>query len=77
MLAVPFSARWHESVQNSDLPKGVPVIRDAPLFLLVPGSYVNVPLEQTYTASWGVSPKPIRDLVAPPWNWEGRLAASG
>jgi hypothetical protein len=23
MLAVPFSARWHESVQNSDLAKGV------------------------------------------------------
>ena len=40
-------------------------LRDAPLFL-APGWYVNVPLERTYTASWGVTPKPIRDLVAPP-----------
>ena len=38
---------------------------DAPLFL-APGWYVNVPLEQTYMASWDVTPKPIRDLVAPP-----------
>jgi hypothetical protein len=38
---------------------------DAPLFL-EPGWYVNVPLEQTYMASWDVTPKPIRDLVAPP-----------
>ena len=38
---------------------------DAPLFL-APGWYVNVPLEQTYMASWNVTPKPIRDLVAPP-----------
>ena len=37
---------------------------DAPLFL-APGWYVNVPLEQTYEASWEVTPKPIRDLVAP------------
>jgi hypothetical protein len=36
---------------------------DAPLFL-APGWYVNVPLEQTYMASWDVAPKPIRDLVA-------------
>jgi hypothetical protein len=36
---------------------------DAPLFL-APGWYVNVPLEGTYMASWGVTPKPIRDLVA-------------
>jgi hypothetical protein len=41
------------------------LLRDAPLFL-APGWYVNVPLERTYTASWGVTPKPIRDLVAPP-----------
>ncbi len=40
-------------------------LRDAPLFL-APGWYVNVPLEQTYTASWGVTPKLIRDLVARP-----------
>jgi hypothetical protein len=38
---------------------------EAPLFL-APGWYVNAPLEETYTASWGVTPKPIRDLVAPP-----------
>jgi hypothetical protein len=37
---------------------------DAPLFL-EPGWYVNVPLEQTYMTSWDVTPKPIRDLVAP------------
>ena len=33
------------------------LLRDAPLFL-APGWYVNVPLERTYTASWGVTPKP-------------------
>jgi hypothetical protein len=38
---------------------------DAPLFL-EPGWYVNVPLEQTYLASWGVTPKPVRDLLATP-----------
>jgi hypothetical protein len=38
---------------------------DAPLFL-APGWYVNVPLEQTYMASWEVTPKPIRDVVASP-----------
>lgn len=38
---------------------------DAPVFL-APGWYVNVPLEQTYMASWDVTPKPIRELVAPP-----------
>ena len=38
---------------------------DSPLFL-APGWYVNVPLEQTYQASWAVTPKPIRDLVALP-----------
>ena len=37
----------------------------APLFL-APGWYVNVPLEQTYMAAWDVTPRPIRDLVAPP-----------
>jgi len=41
------------------------LLPDAPLFL-APGWYVNVPLEQTYMASWNVTPKPIRDLVAPP-----------
>jgi Protein of unknown function (DUF4058) len=41
------------------------LLPDAPLFL-APGWYVNVPLQQTYTASWDVTPKPIRDLVAPP-----------
>jgi hypothetical protein len=41
------------------------VLPDAPLFL-APGWYVNVPLEGTYMASWGVTPKPIRDLAAPP-----------
>jgi hypothetical protein len=40
------------------------VLPDAPLFL-APGWYVNVPLEQTYMASWVVTPKPIRDLVVP------------
>jgi hypothetical protein len=38
---------------------------DAPVFL-APGWYVNIPLEQTYTASWEVTPKRVRDLVAPP-----------
>jgi hypothetical protein len=36
---------------------------DAPLFL-APGWYVNVPLEETYIASWNVTPRPMRDLVA-------------
>jgi hypothetical protein len=35
---------------------------DAPLFL-APGWYVNVPLEQTYQASWDVTPRPIRDIL--------------
>jgi hypothetical protein len=35
---------------------------EAPLFL-APGWYVNVPLEQTYMASWDITPKPIRELV--------------
>ncbi len=38
---------------------------DTPLFL-APGWYVNIPLEQTYEASWNETPPPIRDLVAPP-----------
>jgi hypothetical protein len=38
---------------------------DAPLFL-GPGWYVNVPLEATYRSSWDVTPRPIRDLLAPP-----------
>lgn len=37
---------------------------EPPLFLR-PGWYVNVPLEETYMASWGETPRPIRDLVAP------------
>jgi Protein of unknown function (DUF4058) len=37
---------------------------EAPLFL-APGWYVNVPLEETYRACWAVTPRPIRDLVAP------------
>jgi hypothetical protein len=41
------------------------LLPDARLFL-APGWYVNVPLEQTYMAAWDVTPKPIRDLVAPP-----------
>jgi hypothetical protein len=38
---------------------------EAPLFL-APGWYVNVPLEETYRASWDVTPRPIRDLIATP-----------
>jgi hypothetical protein len=38
---------------------------DAPLFL-EPDWYVNIPLEQTYMASWDVTPKPIRELVTRP-----------
>lgn len=38
---------------------------EAPLFL-APGWYVNVPLEETYLASWDVTPRPIRDLVENP-----------
>jgi hypothetical protein len=37
---------------------------EAPLFL-EPGWYVNVPLEETYETSWGVTPRPIRALVEP------------
>jgi hypothetical protein len=37
---------------------------EAPLFL-APGWYVNVPLEETYRASWAVTPRPIRDLLGP------------
>ena len=43
------------------------LLPDAPLFL-APGWYVNVPLEQTYMASWNLAPKPIRDPVAPSGN---------
>jgi len=38
---------------------------DAPLFLAA-GQYINVPLEQTYIASWAEAPKPIRDIFEPP-----------
>lgn len=38
---------------------------DAPLFL-APGWNVNVPLEPTYMAAWGVTPRPLRDLVETP-----------
>jgi Protein of unknown function (DUF4058) len=38
---------------------------EAPLFL-APGWYVNVPLEETYRASWEVTPRPIRDLLGTP-----------
>jgi hypothetical protein len=38
---------------------------EAPLFL-APGWYVNVPLEETYRASWAVTPRPIRDLLGTP-----------
>jgi hypothetical protein len=41
------------------------LLPDAPLFL-APGWYVNVPPEQTYMASWDVTPRPIRDRVVPP-----------
>jgi Protein of unknown function (DUF4058) len=41
------------------------LLPDVPLFL-APGWYVNIPLEATYQASWGETPQPIRDLVAPP-----------
>ncbi len=37
---------------------------ETPLFL-APGWYVNIPLEQTYMASWAETPEPIRALVAP------------
>ncbi len=37
---------------------------DAPLFL-EPGWYVNVPLEETYQASWRLTPWPIRGLIEP------------
>lgn len=33
---------------------------------LEPGWYVSVPLEQTCMASWDITPKPIRERVAPP-----------
>ncbi len=38
---------------------------EAPL-CLAPGWYVNVPLEETYRASWRVTPRPIRDLLGHP-----------
>ena len=38
---------------------------EAPLFL-APGWYVNVPIEETYRASWQVTPRPIRDLLGTP-----------
>jgi hypothetical protein len=41
------------------------LLPDAPLFLS-PDRYVNVPLEQTYTARWNVTPQVIRDLVEKP-----------
>jgi hypothetical protein len=44
---------------------------DAPLFL-APGWYVEVPLEGTYETSWGVTPGPIRQMLAPPKGEETR-----
>jgi hypothetical protein len=41
------------------------LLPDASWFL-APGWYLNGPLEQTYMASWEVTPRPIRDRVAPP-----------
>ncbi len=41
------------------------VLPDSPLFL-GPGWYVNVPLEETYRASWDVTPRPIRERVESP-----------
>jgi hypothetical protein len=38
---------------------------DTPLFL-APGSYINLPLEVTYDASWAQTPKLLRDLVESP-----------
>jgi hypothetical protein len=38
---------------------------EEPLFL-APGWYVNVPLEETYRASWEVTPRPIRVLLGTP-----------
>jgi hypothetical protein len=38
---------------------------DTPLFL-APGSYINIPLEAIYEASWAQTPPVIRDLVNPP-----------
>lgn len=38
---------------------------DMPLFLM-PERHVLVPLEATYQATWEMTPKPLRDLVAPP-----------
>lgn len=38
---------------------------DAPLFL-APGWYVNIPLEQTYAASWEVTPVQIRQMFDAP-----------
>ncbi len=35
------------------------ILKDMTLFLL-PGEYINVPLEQTYTESWKVFPKAVR-----------------
>lgn len=41
------------------------VLPDAPLFLAA-GWYVNIPLEQTYMASWENTPAPIREMVMGP-----------
>jgi hypothetical protein len=38
---------------------------DAALFLS-PGWYVTTPLEQTYQASWDVTPRAIRELLGTP-----------
>lgn len=51
----PVTAYVDRIAVGDDLP-------DAPLFL-APGWYVNVPLEETYQASWAATPRPIRDLV--------------
>jgi hypothetical protein len=41
------------------------LLPESPLFL-APGRFVEIPLEPTYMASWALTPKAIRDLVAPP-----------
>ena len=41
------------------------VLLDMPVFLK-PGSYVPIPLETTYQATWESFPKPMKRLLEPP-----------
>jgi hypothetical protein len=61
MTVAAFDAGEPLTAHVDSLAVGDP-LPEAPVFLAL-GWYVNVPLEDTYRASWEVTPRPIRDLL--------------